>query len=451
METFGQKNQYQQYNSNQQSMVKIGKRISKDDLLKYIETNKDAAKNINIIDLNETVSEHEVTSIEKAPFQGIQEIKFLPKKLAKILKINSIKYLHTGCLKTITIRNGKQQTNLQISLLSSIMTCFHTQFSTMTVANQASFIQKLFERLKVDSLGSKFTQFGYNKKYKWHKNDIETELLKCSYDGKVLKYLSDYFHINIFILDIERDQIYYPGDEYVPFKNTIFVLKFEDGIYEPISTQNIRVFTPGCQLINDIRANLDNINVINLGEKMSIGLEEIEEDLTQYLPQEKVKTKHEKQYEIAEREEKEKLSKMKTENKQEYDESINAFSDGENDKSNQKLSLIESDSESDTNSGAEFDTKSTFKLDVKTKSKQDLELEQIEDEKPTKVKKESKIKLDKKTDKSNDDVAKPIYKLSDIKSTLKVDELRTIATSLGIVTNGKTKSVLIDEIKLKLK
>ena len=274
MESFNQRNQsgynqasYNQSNYNQSnnsqssygqqnmSTTKQGKRISKDDLLKYLETNKDAAKLANIVDLNEIISEQELISIEKAPFQGVLEIKWLPKNLADILKISSTKYLHTGCLKKITFRYGKrneQQMDLQVSLLSSIVSCFYAQFSTMTVANQATFIQKLFERLKSDSSNSKFTHFGYNKKYKWHKTDIEVELAKCSYDGKVLKYLSDYFHINIFVLDIERDQIYYSGDEYVPFKNTIFVLKFSDGTYEPISSQNVKVFAPVHQLVKDV-------------------------------------------------------------------------------------------------------------------------------------------------------------------------------------------------------
>lgn len=456
METFNQRPQYNsnnqyssnnQYNQNnqysQQNAVKTGKKINTDDLLKYIETNKETTKNVNVVDLNETVSEQNLTSIDKASFQSIQEIKFLPPKLAQIFKINSTKYLHAGCLRSVTIRNGKHQTNLQISLLSSIITCFHASFSTMPVVNQSTFIQKLFERLRIDSSGSKFTQFGYNKKYKWHKTEIETELLKCSYDGKVLKYLSDYFHINIFVLDLERDQLYYPGDEYIPFKNTIFVLKFADGTFEPISTQNIKVFSTQNQIINEIRENPDYVSVLNLGDKMSIGIEEIEEDLKQYIPQEKVRVKHEKQSEIAEREEKEKNLTKKSD---EFDESMNAYTDSEDEKPQKKLK------EKQANEKQVLPKQNITLVIINTEdSKSEIsesESSESEDEKPAKIQKTKKIEA--KTEIKAEIKVEPKIKSSDVKSSMKIDELRKIATTLEISHVGKTKAILLAEIKENL-
>lgn len=429
METFAQRTQ-------NQPVVKTGKRISKDDLLKYIETNKEVAKNINYVDLNETVSEKDLQTIEKTQFQTLSEVRYLPPNLASILKPNLNKYLHAGCLRTIVVRNGKQQTNLQISLLSSIMTCMYPQFSTMTVVNQTTFLGKLFERLKSEASGIKFTQFSYNKKYKWHKGEIEVELDKCSYDGKSLKYISDYFHINLFILDIERDQMFYPGDEYVPYKSTVFLLKFEDGIYEPLFFGNTRVFQIDSNLIVQIRKDLDVVNVINLSEKISMGLEEVEEDLKYYKPpQEKERVKIEKPEYIADKEKQEKLAKEKE--AQVYDDSINAFSEGEECEEDNKYEIKQSTRSSESEKYMS-DTESNNDEKPKKVTKKSLKVQK--DQKKSKEQKEPKTKNESK--KTSIDI-----KLSDIKSTLKIDELKTIAKKLGITTDKKTKPILMEEIK----
>lgn len=437
---------------NQTQNTKTGKRIGKDDLLKYIEMNKDAQKNLNIVDLNENVDQIKPTSIEKAKFQGVEEIKYLPENLAKIFKIDKTKYLHTGCLKTINFKQTKlksQAINLEISLLSSIITCFHIDFPLMPVNNQAIFINKLFERLKNDSM-SKFTEFKYSKKYKWAKSDIENSMMKSNYDGKVMKYLSDYFHINIFILDVERDQLYYPGDEYIPYKNTIFVLKFSDNTFQPIFTQNVKVFTPVNQIIIDIRSNLDYVSVINLGETMSMGLEEVEEDLEIYLPNQnnKLKEKRETQSQMAER-----LEKELRNNTEIFDESMNAFSEGN------ETNDYESDSKSDNESDNEIKkndkkNKPKNKLDEEPSvSQETIETTELKEQKTIKKNKENKEEVAtkssklKKSDKSDNKIK---YVLSDIKSSLKVDELKIIAQNIGIQSNGKTKSVLIEEIKKQL-
>lgn len=402
METFVQK----------QPIAKLGKRISKEELLKYIETNKETAKNINIVDLNEVIPEQEFTSIEKAPYQAIQEIRFLPENLSKIFKIGTTKYLHTGCLKSINAKNGKHQTNLQISLLSSIITCFHSQFSLMSVSNQAIFINKVFDRLRVDSSGTKFAQFKYNKLFKWKKEDIENDLMKNNYSGKVLKFLCDYFHINIFIIDIEKDQLCYPGNKYIPYRNTIFVLKFEDGTFEPVSIQNMRVFGPALKLIENIRKNPDYVTVINLGESMSLGIEEENEDLTKYLPQiEKPRNRINIQKTLAEQHEKVNVDKNCEPENQYKEDTCNSDNEIHTDlNQTQKLQLtqiLSSESESDNDD----DNKKIKKLKPKNNSK---------------------------------------YKIADIKTSLKLDELRNIATDLNINITGKTKSVLTTEIKSKL-
>jgi hypothetical protein len=333
MDTFTQNNQGflngQNSQNFQKTNAKIGKRISKNDLLVFIENNKEIVKNINYVDLNDPVDEIDTNSIEQVNIQSIVEIRYLPDNLSLILKPNINKYSHTGCLKTIKSSN---KNIIQISLLSSIITCLHYNFSILSLQNQLTFMTKVFERLKNESAGSKFTEFRYFRKYRWNKHDIETDFNNSSCSVKVLKYLSDYFHINIFILDIEKDDIFFTGNEFIPHKNSVFLLKYSDDVYEPLFLGNLRFFSVDSYLINYIRKNPNIIKVMPLnGEDIDSFKEEI------------------------------------------YN--------GDN----------------------------------------NIVIEKIE------------------------------YKLSDVKVTLKLDELKTMAKNLGINCEKKTKSVLIDEIKKLIK
>lgn len=433
MDNTGQRN-YSQANYSQQNQTKVGKRISKEDLLRYIELNKESLKNAKYVDLNSASEEETLNIIEKSQNSVLSEIKYLPPNLASIFNITTNKYLHTGCLKTMNIKSGKSQTHIQVSFLSSILTCLYPQFSTITTVNQMSFIARLLERLKIEAGGAKFVQFGYKKKYQWVKEDLAADVAKGTYESNVIKYISDYFHINIFILDLVKDLLLFGGDNYVPYKQTIFLLKYEDSTYEPVFCGIFRVFTIESQIIKTIRSNPDVVTLMQISNKVALGFEESEEDLLQYLPpKEKVKEKIEKPEERADREKREKAAKEAAKEKEKPKviakvnddcESLNGFSEGDI---------------NDNESNADI-----IKLCPDNENNENNENDETEDEKPKKITKSKKNTSTSSTQGTSK------YKLSDIKSTLKLDELKVIAKSLNIYVDKKTKAVLIEDIKAAL-
>lgn len=442
-----QKNQQNQSYQNK-FITKVGKRISKEDLIKYLEVNKEILKNINIVesvvDLNETSNktEKEEYQLENATFQMTFEVKYLPPNIEKIMDLKKYKYLHTGCLKTIVLKNKRQHNVLQISLLSSIMTCLYPQFSQMIDTDQSSLIERLFEKIKSDIFSDSFKKNDYTKKYKWTKEEIEAELINCSYNGKSLKYISDFFHINIFILNLEKDKILFPVNEIVMFKKTIFLLKFPDNTYEPIFLGSNRQLSKDCEMMNNIKNNFNNIEIMEPNSANLTTLREIEEDLTKYKPKiVKKKIKREKPEIIAERE--------KEKNK--YDDSMNAYSDDElSDKQNIDINAI-----NPTNLTKPTKTKSLSPKNNHSNESDDSNNSDNSDESDNSVisKKEEKEEKLKKISKNNkaSNVNSTDIKLTDIKSTLKIDELKSIANKLGIKTDKKTKALLMTEIKNKLK
>lgn len=496
MEVITQK-PYGQPWQNNAPIPKQGKRISKDDLISYIKTNKDVLKNVKYVDLNEIQEKEKPTFLEKTQFQNLVEIDYFPPNLTQIFKINSSnnhKYLHAGCLRTI---NTKTKT-FQVSFFSSIMSCLKPSFFSSPVSYQISFMNQFIERLKEESTGIKFNEFGYKKKYGWKVNDLKEDINDNQFGPNIYKYVSDYFHINIFILDLEKDLLFFGGDEYIPFKYSIFLLKYSDMTYEPIFVGGQRTFAAESDIVKElIRNNPDNVNVYHMANKMSLGFEESEEDLAMYKPKkdivksredwikdkiEKDKTKPEGIYDKEQQEKKAKEQKTSEEvvkptkptkltkpaqtskqNKpkeksntpdsdlsesenEEYDEDMNAFEEGsEEDSANsdkssvkpvKKIKQLSDVSEQQDDSDSDNTSKSSESVKPTKTSKQVLKKEAI-----NKVLK----KVDKTTKKES-----PKYKLSDIKDSLKVNELKDIAKEIGVQVGKKTKAVLITDIKKAL-
>lgn len=560
--------------------TKTGKRINLDDLFTYIKKNKHIFKDVGCVDLNDTKDTTVYTSLEKLNFQDFRKVNYLPKNLANIFKLHSAdfgKYIHAGTLKTINLKR-QDVTNLQISLYSSIMTCLKQSFLSLPVSTQVDFISKLIDRLQNESKGSKYEEFCYARKYRWKKSDISNDITHSLSGGNIIKYLSDYFHINIFILDVDKDELYFGSDEYIPYKKSIFLLKYADETFEPFFTEQTKTFSISDKIIERIRSKSKNINVYVLCDNMDFKFQEVEEDLDWYSQKpgfnkrdflaQKQKKLDDIKNEESDKETDEIIPDMKSNDGKKkntnsnknhtddkYDESMNNFDDGydyeadanemctksddlgdmwkltklsedsgsdefiEKTKSKtvkNKTIRMSSDSESSAESIKSLKKKqSIIKLTTssstsKTKSKKshtnsesedessnsDISSSSEEEKKTKNTKKEVKVsdsssdssdssvdsEPQKKTKKlplkpsstkpvknnkklssksSDSSSKKPIKKVkkytsADIKATLKLDELQTIAKSLKINTidnkskKNKTKAILMKEIKSKL-
>lgn len=412
-----------QYNKIQ----KIGERIGINELLQYLKTNKDVIQNIGCIDLNSinTLKTNTIESITKLQFQDLKKINYLPENLANIFGINLDnfhKYLHAGVLQYISHSDGKK---INVSLYSSILVCLKHTFLSQQQQNQELFITKLLNRLKTESIGTKFKFFEYDK-LGWNKENLKMSIINGNINPHVIKFVSDYLCINIFILDIQQDKVYFPGDEYISHRKHIFLLKYPDNTYEPCFTEQSRTFTLNDIMVKNLMQHskkintyilLNNFDKNNNFNEQNNEFHEIYEDLTKYVGKSSKWNKNDPIKNITDKTD---IKKLMHHEVNSYDDSINAYddmiTDTQNDVSHCKLLDIENDT-SDNN----------------------------HEKKPKKI---------NKKETSQNDTSSKKYKISDIKTTLKIAELQTIAKNLKISTekNGKAKikKELLDDIKTKL-
>lgn len=386
-------------------------KLTLNDLITYI--NKEAHKQVKgCVDLNTILKNNIKTSLDKLQNKETSKINWLPKNLDSIFKINesSTKYLYNGVLETLDFNNNKGKYNdtkiINCSLYSSIITTLKHSIISETIENQEMFLSTFLKRFTND-IQSFFDNFNYNKKYDWDVNEIYDNITEKPHHGTIIKYISDYFHINIFILDIPKDELYFGGlDEYVPYKDSILLLKFDDNIFNPIFTNNSsKLFTFNDEAIKNIRKKMAQIKIYDKSTNNDVKFMEISEDLNKYLNPKTTKSKKE-------------TSKVK-----------NHFEEhNDNDSSNKIQYLSEFNTEID-----DFDYNSI-----------ETDNENTDDE----IDKETKKKC--KTSKK--------YNVDNINHKLKLKELQDIAIDLDIKIsskhNGKlknkTKQELITDITNKL-
>jgi hypothetical protein len=211
-------------------------------LISFIEKNIKIFEKIGNIDLNIYQTETKIIN-NKICFDGELFIYFEKLKY----------YKYNDNIQHIIINNKKHN----VSLISSILYCLYLNYTNMIDENKEKFIKKLIEKM-ASEVYIKFTEFEFSK-MKWKKNDIVENINNNIYDYKVLKYLSDYFVINIFI--IKNNKLYFcGGNNFIQFRKNIFV-ELKDEIYNPIFSEYKKVFSLSDVVIQNIINNLDTINL----------------------------------------------------------------------------------------------------------------------------------------------------------------------------------------------
>ncbi|ATZ80948.1 hypothetical protein BMW23_0903 [Bodo saltans virus] len=243
-------------------------RISVEGLINYIRRNEKFFDSINIIDLN-TIKEVEKLELVKLNYQNVKSIALLPNKLSKIFNINKEKYLHAGVLETL---NGKEQ---NISLFSSILICLKQSYFSQNQQYQQKLVLTLIDCLKSDS-----RKFNY-KKYGWDRNDLYDSLNRGFIGYNILKFLCDYLYVNIFVLEISSDELIFAGgEEYVPFKKSIFLIHYEKDIFEPMYTEHTKFFSFNDEIMKTINNNITNMKCYKLSDNIPSTITIIEENLS---------------------------------------------------------------------------------------------------------------------------------------------------------------------------
>jgi hypothetical protein len=254
------------------------KRISINDLLLFIKDNSSIINAIGSIDLNITQDTNIVINkhLDCLTFQNIEQVSWLPENLASIFDLPNEKYLHAGVLKTYTNKN-----NFDITLYSSTLTCIKQQFLSQPNSYQIQFLTIFLERFKLESKG-KFDLFGY-KEFKWGKTDLYNDINNGNVGKNVIKYLCDYLHINIFILDIANDELHFcNGQIFVPYKPNIFLIRYQDGTFEPFFNESVKTMGIADKVMQKIINNKNLLIPFNFTNALNIDINIVDEDLTKY-------------------------------------------------------------------------------------------------------------------------------------------------------------------------
>ena len=198
--------------------------LSLETLVNYIEKNKDFIKKSEIIE-NDGDNENEKFIIpvlklnQKTRFSSFQPDSNLDTIFSNYLDNNKIYYY--GPIKTIDIPKNKN-----ITLISSILyTLMYNdeEYKKNPEEFNTTFIQKLGAESS-----KKFTLNNYSN-LGWNKKEFVENVKNISITKDMLRYITDYLYINLFIIDVEEDALIYVGTKnMVPFKKNIFLLKLKD-------------------------------------------------------------------------------------------------------------------------------------------------------------------------------------------------------------------------------
>ena len=124
-----------------------------------------------------------------------------------------------------------EDTTIDLKTLSfyySVLSSLDNKFYSDTHDYKYKSYINLMSYLKKDIMMDGFKQHKYSK-LRWNKNQIYKHFEKNTLDDKVIRYVSDALHINIFY--IKDDKIYYPGGDFIVFKKIVLLLNYNNTFY----------------------------------------------------------------------------------------------------------------------------------------------------------------------------------------------------------------------------
>jgi len=186
-----------------------------------------------------------------------KNINSLPEPFYNITsELNSEKIFRIGSKHKSLINNKKCNTSLYWSFLN----CIIEKFNEKSVEERIELINRLVLKIVYDInttniyKNNKYITFG------WKKNTLIKNIQTCNLPDMVIKFLSDYFNLNIFILNLKKGIIEssYKEDYLNKFKKNIFLIKINDD-YEPILCNNKCLFDYNDLIFNVIISHNKNL------------------------------------------------------------------------------------------------------------------------------------------------------------------------------------------------
>ena len=252
------------------------KRLTLNDIIDYIKSNKNMLSQTELVTFegkDTQVSSHIATCYKK---QAI--LKSLPRNLNLIF--SSIDICVTGVLGDINTLP-----NVNLSFFFSLLTILHPNFSDIDENDQRALVSQFIDRL-YGEVKNRFNQYN---KMGWVEETFWGRLNNINISDQMIRYVSDFMHINIFVIDLQNDVLLYHGtDVCIVFKKNIFLVRHNENHFEPAHFGDGTSFSPhNSMIIKKILQShflVEHIDTCATRKNKLVAFVFGEDDLDNYIP-----------------------------------------------------------------------------------------------------------------------------------------------------------------------
>ena len=172
-----------------------------------------------------------------------------------------------------------------ISLYSSILWVLKDGFSNSKKQVQSECVKEFIKVFKLGSQSVKFDEFKY-KSMGWTYKQLLEDIKSGDVGTTVIRYLADYLHVNIFILNVGDGKLYYSGSSpWVHYKKNVLLVRHSNNNFEPIFTDQTKVFGVESKLVSYLlmKPHVVEVMYCDLNSKESKKFKDGDEDLNAYI------------------------------------------------------------------------------------------------------------------------------------------------------------------------
>lgn len=260
-------------------MSENGKKISINALIKYVSDNwSNMDNNVELVssDEDKKISHNQIICPLK---RGIQvKLSALCNNLDDIVTKLDQNLCRIGILTLI-----EELGDTDISLYSSVLWILKDGFSSYSKQQQSECVVEFVKTLKFSSQYM-FNELNY-KNLGWTEKQLMSDIKSGEVGTTVMRFLADYLHINIFILNMNDEQMYYAGSHpWIPYKKNVLLVRHDNNTFEPVFTENIKFFGYESKLVSLLLMKPFVVKSIkcNLNMHNDIEFKEGSEDLSKY-------------------------------------------------------------------------------------------------------------------------------------------------------------------------
>lgn len=265
-----------------------GEKLTFESLLKFIENNKEYL--LNPINNSDNEFEEDDQNFEDNILLTIDEKKEDKEmKMLGLGDVDKIDYISTNLKKIFhedlnLIRAGVlsniPKLDNNVSFVSSIITCLISNFNMKPQSEQINYIKCVIEQVNKNFINFYTSEY---KKLGWDKNTVFKDLQSLKLNYKTLKIYTDYFHVNIFLLNLKEDKLYFTNNIFIPFKKNLFLIQINENVFEPIFFNEKKFLQHNYEIINTIINNNNLVSIFgNEGKdnKFMVQIESLEKYLS---------------------------------------------------------------------------------------------------------------------------------------------------------------------------